>query len=77
MATQVALQAATQKVDKHEAVIAGLFEIVEELTKVPSVDPVTLVGNKKDKFEALQASKDAKIEGIAAQVKKLREAKNK
>lgn len=63
MATEKDLQAATQRIAKQDEVIKGLFELVEKLTELPSEDPKTLTGAKKDQFD--KANKiNKKFEGI-------------
>lgn len=75
------LAAATAKFTSQEEIIKkqdeklkGLFELMEKLIELPTGDPVTLTGNKKEKFEKAKA-KDDKFEAIAAGLKAIREAK--
>jgi len=64
LATEVQLHAAEQKIEKQDEVIKGLFELAEKLTELPSADPVTLTGRKKEQFDRSNA-KEEKIKGIA------------
>jgi hypothetical protein len=74
-AAETQLQATSQKfeaqVKKHEETIKDLFGLVEKLCELPTADPVTLTGNKKDKFDRINA-KEKKIEGIAAAIKEMK-----
>lgn len=71
MATEVELKAASQKVDKHEQTIKDLFDLVEKLCEVPTADPKTLTGNKKDQFEKSN-TREKKLESIAAAIKEMK-----
>jgi PDZ domain-containing secreted protein len=69
------LQAASDKIDaqeliiaKHEQTITGLFELTEQLVELPTADPVTLTGRQKEKFDK-QSARDAKFEKIANALK--------
>jgi hypothetical protein len=73
---QAALTSHKTVADTQEAKLKGLFELVEKLVEMPTADPKTLTGNKKDKFEK-EKSKDDKFEKIAAGLKQIREDKNK
>jgi hypothetical protein len=80
---QISVEAATQKIEsqfsqiesqketiaKHEQTIKDLFDLVEKLVELPTADPVTLTGNKKEKFEKENA-KQLRLERIAEAVKK-------
>lgn len=75
------LKVAAAKVDSQEVIIKkqeeqlkGLFELVEKIVELPTADPVTLTGNKKEKFEKAKAKED-KFEAIALALKEIREAK--
>lgn len=50
-AISVELTAAQSVIARHEETIKGLFELVEVLVKMPSTDPKTLTGTKKEQFE--------------------------
>ena len=69
------LLAAEQKITKQDEVIKGLFELAEKLAELPSADPVTLTGRKKEQFERSNA-KEEKIKGIANAITALK-SKNK
>lgn len=58
---------------KQQETITGLFELVEKLVELPSADPVTLTGGKKEKFDRTE-KREKQLERIAAAIK---EAKNK
>lgn len=71
------LQAESQKISdlklddrikKQDETIKGLFDLAEALIGEPTAPPVTLNGNKKEKFDRLQ-KKDEKFEGILAGIK--------
>lgn len=75
-AATVKLQSAYEKVEsqqtiitKHEETIKGLFELVEQLVEMPSADPVTLTGAKKEKFEKMTA-REERLQKIAEALKK-------
>jgi hypothetical protein len=65
------LQAATQKIEKQDEVIKGLFELAEKLAETPTADPKTLTGNKKEQFERTTA-KEKKIQGIAEAITQMK-----
>lgn len=69
MATEVQLQAATQKVEKHENTIKQMFELLDQIVKEPSVDPVTIPANKKEGFAA---KKEERLEAKAAALRELK-----
>lgn len=69
------LQASTEKIEKQDKVIEGLFELAEKLAETPTAEPKTLTGNKKGQFERTIA-KEKKIEGIASAITQLKN-KNK
>lgn len=62
---------------KQDQVIAGLFEFCEKIADVPTADPKTLTGNKKDKFERTADKREHTIEKFAAGIKKLKEENSK
>jgi hypothetical protein len=68
------MEAATQKIEKQDLIIAGLFELAEKLVEMPSAEPKTLTGNKKDQFDKMKA-KEAKLESIAAAIKEMKTKK--
>lgn len=72
LATEVQLQAASQKIDKHEATIKQMFELVEKLVEEPTADPKTLPANKKEGFAA---KKEEHLKIFADSIKKLKENK--
>jgi hypothetical protein len=74
MTTQ--LKASTDKIEeqqttiaKYDATIKGLFELCEQLVEMPSADPVTLTGRKKEIFENKSAS-EGRIQKMAEALKK-------
>jgi hypothetical protein len=71
LATEVQLQAATERIEKQDKVIEGLFELAEKLAETPTADPITLNGNKKEQFERTQA-KEQKLEGIASAIQQMK-----
>lgn len=77
------MQSAFEKVEsqqaiitKHEETIKGLFELVEKLVELPTADPVTLTGGKKEKFET-QNKKEERIAKMAEAVKAMKEEAKK
>lgn len=72
------LEAAKVTLTKYGETIKGLFELVEKLTELPVKDPVTLNGNKAEKFARVN-DKEAKLDRIAAAraqaLKEFRESK--
>lgn len=71
MATQVAQPVVVAQMAKQEKVITGLFELVEQLTKEPTADPVTLTGTKKDQFDK-NSAREKKFENYAQAIKALK-----
>lgn len=71
MATEAQLQAATQKIDKQDEIIKGLFELTEKFVDMPTADPITLSGNKKDKFDKAEA-REKKFERIGQAISDLK-----
>lgn len=69
------LQAATQRITKQDEVIKGLFELTEKLVELPSDEPKTLTGAKKERFDKANA-KEKKFEKIANAISDLKN-KNK
>lgn len=70
-----ALEVSNTLIQKHEKIIPDLFNLCEELTKVPTSDPVALTGRKKEVFDRMQKADD-KINIIAENLKKIRNNKN-
>lgn len=80
---QTSLEAATAKfnaaeekvqsqqaiITKHEQTIKDLFELVEKLVELPTADPVTLTGTRKEKFDRQNAKED-RLNRIADAIKK-------
>jgi hypothetical protein len=60
-----------QTITRLEETIKGLFELVERLVELPTGDPVTLTGTKKEKFERAQKKENAVL-GIAAALKDIK-----
>lgn len=52
-------EAATKKIAKQDEIITGLFELTEKLAEIPSEEPKTLSGFKKEQFERAQKKEDA------------------
>lgn len=73
-ADRIEEQQATIK--KYGETITGLFELCEKLTELPTADPVTLTGNKKEKFDK-QNSKEDRIAKMAESVKAMKAEANK
>jgi hypothetical protein len=71
------LAALKAQIAKQDEVIKGLFEFCEKIADVPTADPKTLTGNKKDKFERTADKREHTIEKFAAGIKKLKEENSK
>jgi hypothetical protein len=56
---------------KHQQTITDLFELVEKLVEMPTGDPKTLTGGKKEKFEN-QNKKEDRIAKMAEAVKAMK-----
>ena len=61
----------TAQMAKQDNVISGLFDLVEQLTKEPTADPVTLTGTKKDQFDK-NSAREKKFENYAQAIKALK-----
>lgn len=59
---------------KQQETITGLFELCEKLAEIPAADPVTLTGNKKEKFDRTE-KREQKYETIAAAIKDMKNKK--
>lgn len=57
---------------RHEETIKGLFELIEKLVELPTADPATLTGSRKEKFDA-QNKKEERIAKMAEAVKAMKE----
>jgi hypothetical protein len=77
---QAATQMASQKttideqattIARHEKTIEGLFELVEKLTELPTAEPVTLSGAKKEKFDN-QNKREERIQKMAEAMQQLK-----
>lgn len=80
---QTSLQASTQKfaaqekliagqkalIDKHEATIKGLFEILEKVVELPTAAPKTITSPKKDEIEEAKKKTQSKFERMADSLK--------
>lgn len=66
--------AQTAIIARHEETIKGLFELIEKLVELPTAEPKTLTGNKKENFERAK-KKEEYFEGIAASLKKIKTEK--
>ena len=64
----------TEKLEKQTTAVKALFDLVEQLCKVPSADPVTVNGNKKEKSDRAD-NKEKQLEKFAEAMKELREKK--
>lgn len=58
-------------ITRHEETIKQLLELTEQLVEMPNADPVTLTGQKKEKFERTLKKENAVL-GIAAALKDLK-----
>lgn len=56
------------KINQHGEMIGQVLELSEALVAEPTTTPVTLNGNKKEKFDRMQ-KKDEKFQGIVAGLK--------
>jgi hypothetical protein len=56
---------------KQQETITGLFELCEKLVELPTADPVTLTGGKKDRFDRTE-KREQKFENIAAALKQVK-----
>jgi hypothetical protein len=63
--------AAQAKVEGFEKIVTELFTLCEKLADIPTADPVTLTGAKKDRFEKTN-QRDKKMENIAAAISKIK-----
>ncbi len=68
------VEAAEARLTKQDEVIKALFDLVEEMSNMPSAEPKTLTGNKKDQFDRTN-KKEAKMEKIAAAVAQMKKEK--
>lgn len=59
---------------KHEETIKGLFELIEKLVDLPTTEPKTLTGTKKEKFDK-EKKKEEYFQGIADSLIKLKNTK--
>ena len=76
MATEIQLQAAEAKITKQDGVINGLFSLVEKMSELPTAEPKTLVGAKKDAFDRVN-KKEAGMQKIADAVAKMKQESKK
>jgi hypothetical protein len=56
---------------RHEETIKGTLDLVEQLVELPTADPATLTGHKKEKFER-QNDKEARIQKMADAVQAMK-----
>lgn len=61
-------------ITRHEETIKALLELTEQLVEMPTADPTTLTGVKKDRFDR-STKREQKFENIAAALKQAK-AKN-
>lgn len=61
---------------RHEETIKGLFELVEKLVELPGADPVTLTGQRKERFDR-QNDKESRIQKMADAVKSMKDEARK
>lgn len=87
---QTTLQASSQKfaaqekiiadqkviIDRHEATIKGMFEILEQVVELPTAPPKTLTGGKKEEFESKKQKTEDKFSRMANSLKDVKEAAN-
>lgn len=59
---------------KQQETIVGLFELCEKLAEIPTAEPLTLNGNKKEKFDRTE-KREQKYETIAAAIKEMKNKK--
>lgn len=59
---------------RHEETIKGLFELIEKLVDLPTAEPKTLTGGKKERFEK-EKKKEEYFQGIADSLVKLKSTK--
>lgn len=59
---------------KQQETITGLFELCEKLAEIPTTEPLTLTGNKKEKFDRTE-KREQKYETIAAAIKEMKNKK--
>lgn len=85
---QTSLQASTQKfaaqekiiadqkvlIDRHEATIKGMFEILEKVVELPTAAPKTATSAKKDEIEEAKKKTQSKFERMANSLKEVKEA---
>lgn len=69
---QTSMTSQKETIDKQDLKLKALFELVEQLVEVPTADPTTLTGNKKDKFSKTQQAED-KFKRIADGLKKVKQ----
>ena len=63
-------------IKRHEETIKQLLGLTEQLVELPTAEPVTLTGGKKEKFDR-QNDKDARIQKMADAVKAMKEEAKK
>ena len=63
-------------ITRHEETIKQLLELTEQLVELPTADPKTLTGGKKEKFEA-NKDKESRIEKMAASIQSMKAEVNK
>lgn len=70
---QAAMAKQDQTIQKQEEKLKALFSLTEELASLPTVDPQTLIGAKKDRFDKAK-SKEDRLEKIGNAIKELKTA---
>jgi len=59
-------------VDKHEATIKAMFELLDKVVELPTAEPRTLTSGKKEDFAAKRGKTEQRFEGIANSLKKVK-----
>lgn len=72
LATEIQLSEVNAKLAKQDEVIKMQFELLEQIVATSTADPVTLTGNKKDRFDKLQTRED-KFKAMADNLKKAKQ----
>ena len=70
---QAAMAKQDQTIQKQEEKLKALFSLTEELASIPTAEPQTLTGLKKEKFEKVKSRED-RLEKIGNAIKELRNA---
>lgn len=71
MASEKDLEEANKKIEKYGKTIEAIFSLIGEMANVPTADPKTLTGNKKESFTKREKAED-KMSKIGAAIKDLK-----